>query len=221
MIRINLIPETKKQYRVTPVVKHSVAVGALCCTVYFGVEYYGEKISDEIQEVEAKIAKQKEVERNLKKVIEKSNEIKERTEAIKKRTSRIQELGEGRKLSVIFLDNLQIKHPERMWFTKIAFNGAKKDIILSGYALDHTVIADYIKRIKEIGKIDTSEIAELKNYIPTQLLTSGILAGTTSTTNSKAETQTLSQVALRVLQSTEVDGVTLQKFEISIQLQNG
>ncbi|MEY4065070.1 MAG: hypothetical protein RIR26_1278, partial [Pseudomonadota bacterium] len=122
---------------------------------------------------------------------------------------------------VIFLDNLQMKHPERMWFTKIAVTGNGKNISLSGFALDHTVVADYIKRIKEIGKIDNSEVAELKNYIPAQLLSSGIGMGSVDSSTAKSDSQTLSQVVLRVLQSTEIEGVTLQKFEISIQLQNG
>jgi len=160
MIRINLIPETRRRNYSTPLIRHAILLAVLCFGALSGVEYYSDSIAEEIKGVETKIAEQKEVEKNLKKVIEKSNEIRERTEATRKRASRIKELGEGRKLSVMFLDNLQMKHPERMWFTKVAVTGSGKNITLSGFALDHTVIADYIKRIKEIGKIDTSEIAE-------------------------------------------------------------
>jgi hypothetical protein len=108
-----------------------------------------------------------------------------------------------------------------MWFTKISYSLKNKSLVLNGYALDHTVIADYMKRLKEIGKIDTTDASEMKDFIPPQLLNSD-LKQSSVTVPVRSEVQKLDQVTLKQLVSSEeLQGVTLQKFEISIRITDG
>jgi hypothetical protein len=94
-------------------------------------------------------------------------------------------------------------------------------LTLSGYALDHSVIADYLRRLKEMEKIDSSAIGELREFIPPQLLNSGLAVGAQSADANKNEIKSLESVILTSLKSEEVQGVTLQRFEITIKIQVG
>ena len=150
MIRINLAPEINEKNYQHSATRDALMVGILCVAIYFGIEHHGTQFDTNLAEIETKISEQKNVQEIMKKDFEKTKEIREKAEAIKQRGDRIRSLGEGRKLSIILLDNLQMKHPERMWFNRIAFTNATNTLELSGYALDHSVIADYLKRLKEI-----------------------------------------------------------------------
>ncbi len=221
MIRINLAPETNDKNYQNSATRDALLVGILCVSIYFGIEHYGSQFDTNLTEIETKISEQKNVQEVMKKDFEKTKEIREKAEAIKQRGDKIRSLGEGRKLSIVLLDNLQMKHPERMWFNRIAFTNATNTLELSGYALDHSVIADYLKRLKEIGKIDASDVSELREFVPPQLLNSSLTAKDTIANETKNEIKSLEQVTLKSLQSEDVQGVTLQKFEITIKLQNG
>jgi hypothetical protein len=83
------------------------------------------------------------------------------------------------------------------------------------------VIADYLKRLKEMEKIDSSAIGELREFIPQQLLNTGLAANALSSDSSKNEIKSLENITLTSLKSEEVQGVTLQKFEITIKIQVG
>lgn len=221
MIRINLAPRVDQSTGKTALVRDIFLVAVLSFSTYYGIEYWSHKYEDKTLEVENKIAELKNSKASLKKELERAKEIKSKAEQIKVRASRVRQLGDGRKLSVLLLDSLQSKHPERMWFTKISFSTKTQTLQLSGYALDHTVIADYMKRLKEIGKIDSGDYAELKEFIPPQLLNSD-LKGQSAPVSIMKQTQTLDQVTLKELVSSEeLQGVTLQKFEITIRVKNG
>lgn len=107
-----------------------------------------------------------------------------------------------------------------MWFTKISYTTKTQTLQLNGFALDHTVIADYMKRLKEIGKIDAGEYSELKDFIPPQLLNSDP-GSKEAPVSVLYNTQTFEKVTLKELLSEELQGVTLQRFEISIRVTNG
>ena len=152
MIRINLAPRVDQSTGKTALIRDVVIVLICAVGIHLYIEDYSKSYETRTTEVEKKIAEQKTAKENLKKEIEKAKEIKSKAEQIKIRSSRVRQLGEGRKLSVVLLDSLQSKHPERMWFTKISYTTKTQTLQLNGFALDHTVIADYMKRLKEIGK---------------------------------------------------------------------
>lgn len=221
MIRINLAPQIDQSSGRNQVLIHVALVAALCAMSYYGTELYSERYTEETEKTENKIAELRQTKASLKKDLERAQDIRRKTEQIKIRTARVRQLGEGRKLSVVLLDSLQSKHPERMWFSKIAYSTKTKSLTLAGYALDHTVIADYMKRLKEIGKIDAGDLAELKDYIPPQLLNTEIKQSTAAVLP-RADVQSLDQVTLKqLISSEELQGVTLQKFEISIRVTDG
>lgn len=221
MIRINLAPQVDQTVGRNHLLRDTLIVGALCFSAYFGTEWYSQELDTRAQEIDDKIAELQNSKDGLKKEIEKAKEVRAKTEQIKTRAARVRQLGEGRKIAIILLDSLQSKHPERMWFTRISYSLKSKSLVLNGYALDHTVIADYMKRLKEIGKIDTTDISEMKNFIPPQLINSD-LKQSSVTVPVRSEVQRLDQVTLKQLVSSEdLQGVTLQKFEISIRITDG
>ncbi|NBW80202.1 hypothetical protein EBR21_00460 [bacterium] len=221
MIHINLAPQVDQSSSRNQILIHLGLVAVLCVMAYYGTEVYSEKYTQEATNVENKTTELRQTKASLKKDLERAKEIRLRTEQIRTRTARVRQLGEGRKLAVVLLDSLQSKHPERMWFNKISYSTKTKSLILAGYALDHTVIADYMKRLKEIGKIDAGDLAELKDYIPPQLLNTDVKQ-TIVATQSRADVQSLDQVTLKqLISSEELQGVTLQKFEISIRITSG
>lgn len=221
MIRINLAPEISEKNYQNSATRDALLIGVLCVAIYFGIEHHGSQFDTNLAQLETKLSEQKNTQEGMKNDFEKTKEIRAKAEVIKQRGDSIRRLGEGRKLSIILLDNLQMKHPERMWFNRIAFTNATNTLELSGYALDHSVIADYLKRLKEIGKIDASNASELKEFVPPQLLNSSLAAKDAIANEIKNEMRALEQVTLKSLQSEDVQGVTLQKFEITIKLQNG
>lgn len=221
MIRINLAPQVDQSVGRNHLALHAGIVFLLCISAYFGIEYHSNSLDTQAQEIDDKIAQLQNSKNGLKKEIERAKEIRAKTEQIKSRSARVRQLGEGRKIAIVLLDSLQSKHPERMWFTKISYSMKNKSLVLNGYALDHTVIADYMKRLKEIGKIDVADASEMKDFIPPQLLNSD-LKQSSVTVPVRTEVQKLDQVTLKQLVSSEeVQGVTLQKFEISIRITDG
>lgn len=221
MIRINLAPQVDQSVGRNHLALHAMIVALFCVSAYFGIEFHSNSLDTRAQEIDDKIAELQNSKNSLKKEIERAKEIRSKTEQIKTRAARVRQLGEGRKIAIVLLDSLQSKHPERMWFTKISYSLKNKSLVLNGYALDHTVIADYMKRLKEIGKIDATDASEMKDFIPPQLLNSD-LKQSSVTVPVRTEVQKLDQVTLKQLVSSEeVQGVTLQKFEISIRITDG
>ncbi|MEY3900912.1 MAG: hypothetical protein RL189_218 [Pseudomonadota bacterium] len=221
MIRINLAPQVDQSVGRNSLALHAGIVIVLCFAAYFGIEYHSHSLDAQAQEIDDKIAELQNTKSSLNKEIERSKEIRAKTEQIRSRAARVRQLGEGRKIAILLLDSLQSKHPERMWFTKISYSMKNKSLVLNGYALDHTVIADYMKRLKEIGRIDATDASEMKDFIPPQLLNSD-LKQSSVTVPVRSETQKLDQVTLKQLVSSEeLQGDTLQKFEISIRITDG
>lgn len=221
MIRINLATQETLQPKNNTLRVDTLIVLITCVVIYFGIEHYAATIDEEIFAIDDRIAQQNKIRDELSKEIEKSKEIMTNVEAARIRGLRLKQLGQGRKSSVIILDHLQIKHPERMWFDKVTFTSASNQLELRGFALDHAVIADYIKRLKETGEVDVSDASELKDFIPKQLQKFSSLEGLPEGQSKSDKVKSFEIVDLKSLKSEVVDGVTLQKFEITIQIKNG
>ncbi|MEN9528695.1 MAG: hypothetical protein RI932_568 [Pseudomonadota bacterium] len=221
MIKINLAPEVFEQSHRSAFGRDALIVFVLCAGVYFGVEHYAIKFDDKIIAIEAKLEEQRNTRTRIQTNLEKAKQTQEKVDGIKNKGRKVLALGEGRKIPVVLLDNLQMRHPERMWFNKLSYSTITGVVTITGYALDHSVIADYLKRLKEMEKIDSSAIGELREFIPQQLLNTGLAANALSSDSSKNEIKSLENITLTSLKSEEVQGVTLQKFEITIKIQVG
>lgn len=221
MIRINLAQEATTNSATSSLARDFLIISACCAVIYLGIDQHTLNIDDDIGNVESKIQQQNSIRDELKREIEKSQEILQKVSTAQQRGKQLKQLGLGRKSSVIILDHLQIKHPERMWFDKVKFTNASKQLELTGFALDHAVIADYMKRLKETGQSDVSDISELRDFIPKQLQKFSSIENDDKESKEKQEVKSFEVVNLRSLKSELVDGVTLQRFEIIIQLKNG
>lgn len=222
MIRINLGPGIDQSSGRNYLLRDVLILLVVCFLSHKLIEWHSDEFDKQAQDLELKLSELQKSKTTLKKDLEYSKEIRVRSEQVKQRTERVRQLGEGRKVAVVLLDSLQSKHPERMWFTKISYSTKNKNLQLVGYALDHTVIADYMKRLREIGKIDSSELNELKEFVPQQLLRFDFQKDA-QIKPKRTEFQTLGLISLKQLVSSEelVKGVTLQKFEINIQISSG
>lgn len=219
MIRINLAPQVDQTGSRNVILRDFLIVLGFCVLAYYGTQEYAKTFDHKIEQLDADISELTRQKSSMQKDIEKATEIRKRSEQIKSRTTRIRQLSEGRKTAIILMDSLQSKHPERMWFSEIKYSASTNTLKLTGFALDHTVIADYMKRLKEIGNIDPADREDLKNFIPPQLVQ--MKTGATPKLE-KQPIQTLEDITLTDLVSTDdVGGVTLQKFEINIKLRNG
>lgn len=221
MIKINLIPEKTEKSYYNSAIRDFIIVGSICYLIFYGIENYTHVYDEEIASLESKITSENAALKRMKQEFEKSKEKRERADEYRKRGNNIKRLGEGRKSPVMMIDNLQRKHPERMWFQSLSFKTSTNTIALEGYALDHTVIAEYLKKLKELGSLDSSDSTELKNFIPQQLLNSGFALKSGNENSEKNDIKTLEEVTLHSLQSEEKDGVTLHKFKITIKFENG
>ena len=221
MIRINLAPEVAEQHHRSVLGRDAILVVGLCAAAFLAVENYAVKYDEKLFAIEVKLEEQRNTRISMEKNIEKAKQTREKANGIKNKGRKVLALGEGRKIPVVLLDNLQMRHAERMWFSKLSYSTFTGVLTLSGYALDHSVIADYLKRLKEMEKIDSSAIGELREFIPPQLLNSGLTANPESVEQNKNEIKSLESVILTSLRSEEVQGVTLQKFEITIKIQVG
>lgn len=221
MIRINLVSYSTNHSVNNAFARDFFLTFIFCVLIYFSVEHYASTIDQKISDTESRIEQQKKIRLELEKEIEKSKEIMEKVTAAKSRGKQLKQLGQGRKSSVIILDHLQIKHPERMWFDKISFSAASRQLELTGFALDHAVIADYMKRLKETGQADDSDVSELRDFIPKQLQKFSTLESDSERQVEKEQIKSFDIVNLKSLKSELVEGVTLQRFEIIILIKNG
>ncbi|MBM3382461.1 MAG: PilN domain-containing protein [Betaproteobacteria bacterium] len=221
MIRINLAPDVAEQTHRSVLGRDALITAVLCFAVFLAVEHYALKFDDKVIAVDMKLEEQKSMRARMQKNFEKAKQTQDRVEGIRSKGRKVLALGEGRKIPIVLLDNLQMRHPERMWFNKLTYSTVTGVVTLTGYALDHSVIADYLRRLKEMEKIDSSAIGELREFVPQQLLNSSLAVTASSPEASKNEIKALESVTLTSLKSEEVQGVTLQKFEITIKIQVG
>jgi Tfp pilus assembly protein PilO len=165
VIRINVAPEIKYKSNSAELVR-ILAVVLVCCGIgYYVPVYYADLKNTEAQEIQARIEEKKGQLQKLKVDVEKVKSLQARLGELKSRADRIRSLSSGRKQPVLLLDTLQNQHLERMWFTGVGVNG--NDVHLQGFALDHSIIAEYVRRLKiNIGAQAEGDAGDLKDFVP-------------------------------------------------------
>jgi len=173
MIRINVATEIKYKSNSTELAR-IVSVVAVCCAIgYFAPSYYADIKNAEAQDIRARIEEKKSQLQKLKVDVDKVKALQSRLGELKSRAEKIRSLSRGRKQPVLLLDTLQGQHLERMWFTGVSLSG--NDVRLNGFALDHSVIAEYVRRLKvSVGAQSDGDAGDLKDFVPPFMQESGV-----------------------------------------------
>jgi Tfp pilus assembly protein PilN len=165
MIRINVAPEIKYKSNSAELLRVALVVLVVCVIGYYVPTYYAGLKTAETSELSARIEEKKGQLEKLKVDVDKVKALQQRLGEVKSRAERIRSLSRGRKQPVLLLDTLQTQHLERMWFTSMSLEG--NEARLQGFALDHVVIAEYVRRLKvNVGGNSEAEAGDLKEFVP-------------------------------------------------------
>ena len=164
MIRINVAPEIKYRSESTELVKIIVPMILFASLGYYATIFYGDMKNAEAEDIRAKIEEKKVQLAKLKLDVDKVRALQARLAELRSRADRIRSLSAGRKQPVLLLDTLQGQHLERMWFSNLRVEN--ESVTLDGYAFDHAVIAEYVRRLKlQVGDNGAGS-ADLKDFVP-------------------------------------------------------
>jgi Tfp pilus assembly protein PilN len=165
MIRINVAPEIRYKSNSAELVRVALVVLVVCGIGYYIPIYYAGLREQETTELRTRIEEKQAQLGKLKVDVEKVKALQQRLGEVKSRAERIRSLSAGRKQPVLLLDTLQNQHLERMWFTSLSLKG--DDVHVQGFALDHVVIAEYVRRLKvNVGGNAEGEAGDLKDFVP-------------------------------------------------------
>ncbi len=165
IIKINLAPEFQQQQdfkKFAPAVLSSVAVIAIA---YYLPTIYADSINGDAQEITRKTSEKKQQIAALQADLNKAKAMQAMVGDIEARKGAIQNLANGRKQPVAVLDKLQELHLERMWITSMEFK--QNTMSIKGWATDHNVISEYVRRLKTANNTDDISSIDLKSFKPT------------------------------------------------------
>jgi Tfp pilus assembly protein PilN len=165
MIRINVASEIKYESNSAQLIPVLVVLMIACTIAYYIPVYYADLKTAQAEEIQTRITEKNEQLMKLKVDFDKVKALAVHLAELTNRADRIRSLSRGRKQPVLLLDTLQAQHLERMWFT---FVGVKEnEIQLNGFALDHSIIAEYAGRLKlTIGEQSNGPMGDLKDFVP-------------------------------------------------------
>jgi Tfp pilus assembly protein PilN len=164
MITIDLRPDiqSKPNYRLLIQVGIVLILG--CGLSYSLPIVYEKKIIGQAQIIEAENSRKKQEIVRLKEELKTVEILKAKLAEINQRTRDIKILGEGRKEPVVLLDQLQRQHLERMWIEAIKLE--EKKVQLLGWAVDHGVVAEYARRLRQVNQELELERIDLDTFDP-------------------------------------------------------
>lgn len=170
MIKINLAPEVQRapgehQFLIVPAIVVTIVAGI----GYFVPKWYADYIATQAQEVRDQTETRRAQLEALEVDLKKADELKKDIERIEQKKAKIAELAFGRKQQVAVLDLMQQVHLEKMWFD--SFNYENDQVSLHGFATNHDVISEYVRRLKQANQQLSSDTIDARAYEPS-LLTS-------------------------------------------------
>lgn len=164
MIRINVASKIEYKSNQIEVLRPLVLLLVFCGLGYYLPIYYADLKNAEAEGIRAKINEKTSQLEKLKVDVEEVQKLQARLGELKTRAAKIRSLSAGRKQPVFFLDTLQQQHLERMWLSEVAYDGEL--VSVRGLALDHAVIAEYLRRLKLLGGGQDGSGSDLKEFVP-------------------------------------------------------
>jgi hypothetical protein len=213
MIRINVALEIKYRSSNIVLVRAALIAGVVAAVGYYCPIYFAELKDTEAQAIRASVEEKKAQLEKLKLDVKEVNNLQKRLGELKSRAARIRGLSAMRKQPVFFLDTLQQQHLERMWIANIAV--ADNAVTMKAYALDHAVIAEYVRRLKLLGMgADGADAGDLKDFVPPFMRAGGDLKTEVAQIETIAPIK-LSDVKLIKSVSETQDNTLVQSFQLT------
>jgi len=163
-MRINLAPEMTQEVSLAAFAPAIIAIVIAGAVGYYIPMWYADKLTKEAEEVESKTAELKQQLSALEADLNKAKALQEKIGDINSRKQAISSIAEGRAHIVAVLEKIQDIHLEKMWFTKLRFEG--RQIALGGWAANYDLISEYAGRIKATTGQRTSDTFNPKEFIP-------------------------------------------------------
>jgi type IV pilus assembly protein PilN len=156
VIRINLLPVRARKKKED--IRQQVIVYVVCVALVAGASGYlymknsseMKGLKKKISNVEKEIGKHKQLQQKIKKLLKQEAEVKKKLAIINTLSSRRGRL-------VHMLDELSVTMPKgKMWFDSLKESGNK--ISMNGVALNHIVIADFMRSLAASPWIDNNSV---------------------------------------------------------------
>lgn len=165
MITIDLSPDIQAPPNYQLIIAVAVIL-LVSCIISFSIPVIiSKQIKAERIMIQTENTRKQEEIKKLKEELKAVEELKARLAEINKRAQDIKKLGEARKEPVVVLDQLQRQHLERMWLEEVQVEDKKK-VTLIGWAVDHSVLAEYAKRLKQVNQELELEKINLDEFDP-------------------------------------------------------
>ncbi len=148
MIRINLLPVKEERKRIA--LRNNLIVFVLSLVLLIvvmvmmqkSINSKKEQLQKQIAQVESEIQKLKEITKKIKPTQNKKAELQDKLKVIAN-------LEKNRLFPVMVLDKLSNAAPNQLWFTKLVYTS--DSIKISGKALDHRIVAEFVKNLEKTG----------------------------------------------------------------------
>lgn len=161
MIKINLLPVAEKVREQN--IRRQMMIGGvlvLAAIVVMGLFWFGiyqevSNLKDKVAGMESRLAK-------LKKEVGDVSRLQKEREALEKRKVTIENLSKNRLIMVKVLDKISALKPNALYLTSLVQESSDEpwkdfSVVLSGVATDNEVIAEFMRKLKEIhlfGDVD-------------------------------------------------------------------
>ncbi len=214
MIRINVAPEIEIQYNRSDILKPILVLFVFVGLGYYIPIYLSEGLAAKALEFNAMTSEKKEKLKQLRLDVDKIRVLKQKQVDLESRGRQVRDLSEGRKQPIYFLDKLQQEHHERLWLEALSMENKKVTMI--GWALDHNIISEYMRRLKSYVGTDSGDAVDLKSFTPE------FNAVPTVPVKTKIEISSIfplaiKNVTLKNSKTEALESVELQKFTIEFE----
>jgi Tfp pilus assembly protein PilN len=164
IIKINVVPEYKDEANPKDLIPVVLSVAVVSVGAYYLPTLYADTITAEAREIESKTAQKREELSKLQVDLNRAKVLQAALNDIKSRQTVVKSLTQGRKQPIAILEYLQDIHLDRMWLSELSFTS--NVVNTKGWAADHAVIAEYVRRIKVTNGKNADEAIDAKEFTP-------------------------------------------------------
>jgi type IV pilus assembly protein PilN len=160
MIRINLLPFRAARKKEN--IRRQISILSLALVlVFILLAWQNFKLSKQIKEIRNNVESKKTEIAKYTVINKKLAEIKKKLEILNERMKVMKDLEANRYEPVRLLDEMtNLIIPKRMWF--VSFNSSRKNVNISGVAVDNQTVADFMTRLESSKLFGTVNLKTLK-----------------------------------------------------------
>ena len=227
MIRINLSLEVKSQSAASKALIALLILAVFAGAAFLIPEYYAGLVEEEAEEIRLKTSQVRAKIKELRISFDEIKKLEQEKRAADRRMRRVRQLNSSRKQPVYFLDSLQQQHLEGlMWLIELDLshdqNVSKSHVKVKGFATDHSIVSEYVRRLKNINGENTITDQVVEEYTPEFI-------DKVEKTDIETEIAQVKQIKplkienvdLKYSQTEEVENVRLRTFSLEMDVNTG